>query len=452
MIGGELTSSTHFTTISLTVLALMIAAIWLASRRAERRRPTPSRRAVLAASTVTGLTFAVLTWAVAFATRVRIRRRIRACRNVVDLVLRLCARDSRGPCRPTPSRAAPGGVPPACRAHSISPRRCGLPRRVRRAARAGSGHLRHRQRRGGSHLGVPAGNPQHRRVRPDLRSARRHRGAGAAIRRRSGATFIWLFSEDVDRSCRADPARDRFPRRRRRGSRPALSGPSQDLAGFVLARHDLRRSRGTAHAAQRRDDDQLDVRQRNWRERRNFRHLPRSRARGCSWSWLDGESSQRLPYEPSDDPWPRWCRTRSWIDWQEAESERSGSDVSAVGDGVSRQERHSQRDATSEAELAQLLGVALPLLGDLDVQVEVDRRAQQLLDLRAGVGADLAQAGTLLADDDALLAVALDVDVDAYVDQRLVLGAVGAAGPSRRRRPRSSAAARRVRPRARPRG
>ena len=36
------------------------------------------------------------------------------------------------------------------------------------------------------------------------------------------------------------------------------------------------------------------------------------------------------------------------------------------------------------------------------------------------------QAGTLLADDDALLAVALDVDVDAYVDQRLVLGAVGA--------------------------
>ncbi len=72
MIAGEITSSSQFTTISLTVLGLMIAALWLASRRAERRRPTPSRRAVLAASTVTGVTFAVLTWAVAFTARVRI--------------------------------------------------------------------------------------------------------------------------------------------------------------------------------------------------------------------------------------------------------------------------------------------------------------------------------------------------------------------------------------------
>ena len=40
--------------------------------------------------------------------------------------------------------------------------------------------------------------------------------------------------------------------------------------------------------------------------------------------------------------------------------------------------------AASEAELAQLLGVALPVLGDLDVQVEVDRRAEQGLDLLAG--------------------------------------------------------------------
>jgi hypothetical protein len=72
MIGGDITSSSEFTTISLTVLALMIAALWLASSRAERRRPTPSRRAVLAAAAVTGVTFAVLTWAVAFAVRVRI--------------------------------------------------------------------------------------------------------------------------------------------------------------------------------------------------------------------------------------------------------------------------------------------------------------------------------------------------------------------------------------------
>ena len=45
----------------------------------------------------------------------------------------------------------------------------------------------------------------------------------------------------------------------------------------------------------------------------------------------------------------------------------------------------------SEAEALQLLGVALPVLGDLDVQVEVDPLAEQRLDPPAGVGADLAQ-------------------------------------------------------------
>lgn len=72
MMGGELTSSSRFTAISLTVLGLMIGALWVASRRAERHRPTSSRRAVLAASAVTGATFAVLTWAVAFTARVHI--------------------------------------------------------------------------------------------------------------------------------------------------------------------------------------------------------------------------------------------------------------------------------------------------------------------------------------------------------------------------------------------
>src|SRR5690349_10126960 len=40
----------------------------------------------------------------------------------------------------------------------------------------------------------------------------------------------------------------------------------------------------------------------------------------------------------------------------------------------------------SEAELAELAGVALPVLGDLDVQVEVDGDAEEGLDLLAGVG------------------------------------------------------------------
>ena len=69
-------------------------------------------------------------------------------------------------------------------------------------------------------------------------------------------------------------------------------------------------------------------------------------------------------------------------------------------------------------------GVALPVLGDLDPQVEVDRRAQQRLDLLAGGGADVAQPGPLVADHDALLGVALDVQVGVDVEQRLVVGPV----------------------------
>ena len=58
----------------------------------------------------------------------------------------------------------------------------------------------------------------------------------------------------------------------------------------------------------------------------------------------------------------------------------------------------------SEAEAAELLGVALPVLGDLDVQVEVDpRRRAAPRSPCARVGADLAQPGAALADDDRLL-------------------------------------------------
>ena len=52
----------------------------------------------------------------------------------------------------------------------------------------------------------------------------------------------------------------------------------------------------------------------------------------------------------------------------------------------------------------ELLGVALPVLGHLDVQVEVHPLAEQLLDAGARVGADLAQAGAPASDDDRLLA------------------------------------------------
>ena len=49
---------------------------------------------------------------------------------------------------------------------------------------------------------------------------------------------------------------------------------------------------------------------------------------------------------------------------------------------------------TSEAEALQLLGVALPVLGHLDVQVEEDLLTEQLFDADPGRRADLAQPGT----------------------------------------------------------
>ena len=56
--------------------------------------------------------------------------------------------------------------------------------------------------------------------------------------------------------------------------------------------------------------------------------------------------------------------------------------VADAGAVVARAALRLLLGAVLEAELAQLLGVALPVLGDLHVQVEVDRRAEQRLDLR----------------------------------------------------------------------
>lgn len=66
---------------------------------------------------------------------------------------------------------------------------------------------------------------------------------------------------------------------------------------------------------------------------------------------------------------------------------------------------------------AKLFGVALPVLGDLDPQVEIDLGAQQVFDLATGRGTHLPQPGTTLADDDALLTISLDVQRGVYVDQ-----------------------------------
>ena len=86
---------------------------------------------------------------------------------------------------------------------------------------------------------------------------------------------------------------------------------------------------------------------------------------------------------------------------------------------------------------AELLGVALPVLGDLDVQVEVDPLAEQRLDRRRGrwcrprAGADPPRPMTM-----AFCERPLDEHVDPHVEQRLALAAALARHASpRRRRP-----------------
>src|SRR6266702_7757655 len=70
-----------------------------------------------------------------------------------------------------------------------------------------------------------------------------------------------------------------------------------------------------------------------------------------------------------------------------------------------------------EAEAAQLLRVALPVLGDLDPQVEVDPGAEERLDLPPRLAAHFLQPGALGADDDGLLARPFHVHQGVHVDQ-----------------------------------
>src|SRR5512139_478043 len=81
------------------------------------------------------------------------------------------------------------------------------------------------------------------------------------------------------------------------------------------------------------------------------------------------------------------------------------------------------RPSRSEAQLRQLLRVPLPVLQDFDVEVQEDRGAQESLDLAAGAGTDLAEPFAAVADDDGLLAGALDVEGGVDVEE----GAVGRA-------------------------
>src|SRR4029450_4164386 len=58
----------------------------------------------------------------------------------------------------------------------------------------------------------------------------------------------------------------------------------------------------------------------------------------------------------------------------------------------------------SAPEAGQLAGVALPVLGHLDPEIEVDLGAEQGLELGPGLGADVAQDRPAAAEHDRLLA------------------------------------------------
>src|SRR5919202_4220509 len=77
--------------------------------------------------------------------------------------------------------------------------------------------------------------------------------------------------------------------------------------------------------------------------------------------------------------------------------------------------------------LAQRARRVAPVLLDLDEEFEVDAVAEQSLDVAARLGAYLLEARAALADDDALLRGALDVDgaVDAREFVRHLLVALG---------------------------
>src|SRR4051794_29191843 len=74
----------------------------------------------------------------------------------------------------------------------------------------------------------------------------------------------------------------------------------------------------------------------------------------------------------------------------------------------------------SESQPAQLSGIALPVLGDPYVQVEVDLRTEQVLDLGTRPGTDLLEPAAPGADHDGLLAGPLHVDVGVHLRDPLL--------------------------------
>ena len=69
----------------------------------------------------------------------------------------------------------------------------------------------------------------------------------------------------------------------------------------------------------------------------------------------------------------------------------------------------------SESELAERLRIALPVLGDRDVQVKINCGAQQRLDLWSGALANESQHRASMSNDDSFLAVTFDDESDKHL-------------------------------------
>src|SRR6266508_4771683 len=109
---------------------------------------------------------------------------------------------------------------------------------------------------------------------------------------------------------------------------------------------------------------------------------------------------------------PRWTISSSWP---------CASSSSTMAAPMNRVPPSTITRMPSEPQAGELLGVALPLARDPDVQVEEDARAEQALQLGAGAGADLAQHRALAADQDRLLAWPLHVQVGPHHQHRVVV-------------------------------
>src|SRR6476620_1063283 len=101
------------------------------------------------------------------------------------------------------------------------------------------------------------------------------------------------------------------------------------------------------------------------------------------------------------------CCASIWASPSRASS-KSLDNATWIGRSLSCADDMVPEPPSSESQTTQLPGVTLPVLGDLDVQVEVDRRAEHRLDVPAGGRAHLAQPRPLVPDDDPLLRPALD--------------------------------------------